>query len=116
MRVVQRLWADDTGAVVSAELVLVGSILVLGMIVGLATLRDHVVQELADIAGAIGEVQQTYSFTSITGHASTTAGSAFTDERDFCDEGSNAGGNDCAATNGAQCVSVSQPARTEGPG
>jgi hypothetical protein len=115
MRVLQRLWADDAGAVVSAELVLVGSILVLGMIVGLATLRDHVVQELADIAGAIGEVQQTYSFSGISGHNSSTAGTDFTDLRDDCDEGTASAGNDGMAADGAQCVSVSIAATGEGP-
>jgi hypothetical protein len=37
--------------VVSAELALVATILVIGMVVGLTSIREQVVQELADVAG-----------------------------------------------------------------
>lgn len=103
MRLLQRLWAEEAGVVVSAELVLVGSILVLGMIVGLATLRDHVVQELADIAGAIGDVEQTFTFSGISGHNSSTAGTDFTDTADNCDVSQ---GNNDVLNMGSQCVDV----------
>jgi len=85
MRVLTQLWRDEQGFVVSAELVLIGTILVIGMIVGLATVRDQVIQELADVAMAISQVNQSYSFSGITGHTSSVAGSAFTDTTDFCD-------------------------------
>jgi hypothetical protein len=82
----KRLWNDEAGFIVSAELVLIATILVIGMIVGLVSVRDQVVQELADVAGAIAELNQSYSFSGITGHTSATAGSEFADETDFCDE------------------------------
>jgi len=85
MKVLTQLWGDEQGFVVSAELVLIGTILVIGMIVGLATVRDQVVQELGDFALAIAQVNQSYSFSGITGHTSSTAGSAFEDMEDFCD-------------------------------
>jgi Flp pilus assembly pilin Flp len=85
MRMFSRLWADDLGAVVSAELVLVLTILVLGMIVGLTSLRDQIVQELADVGAAIAAVNQSYSFSAISGHHSSTAGSSFVDTTDSCD-------------------------------
>ena len=108
MRLLQRLRADEAGVVVSAELVLVGSILVLGMIVGLATLRDHVVQELGDIAGAIGDVNQDYSFSAITGHNSSTAGTDFDDDVDNCDlDGNNQGAL------ASQCIDVTAGASEE---
>jgi hypothetical protein len=81
-----QLWRDDLGFVVSAELVLIGTILVIGMIVGLATVRDQVVQELGDFALAIGQVNQSYSFSGITGHTSSVSGSEFADTVDFCDD------------------------------
>ncbi len=88
MKVLTQLWRDDLGFVVSSELVLIGTILVIGMIVGLATVRDQVVQELGDLGLAIGQINQSYSFSGITGHSSSVAGSAFTDFLDFCDDAS----------------------------
>ena len=70
-----KLWNDEAGFIVSAELVLIATILVLGMIVGLVSVRDQVVQELGDIALAFGVINQSYSFSGITGHTSSTAGS-----------------------------------------
>jgi len=86
MKVLMQLWRDDLGFIVSAELVLVATILVIGMIVGLATVRDQVVQELGDFGLAIGQVNQSFSWSGITGHTSSVAGSAFTDTGDFCDD------------------------------
>jgi len=81
----RKLWNDEVGAVVSAELVLVLTILVIGMITGLASLRDAVITELADVGGAIASVNQSYSYAGVTAHSSTTGGSAFVDLIDFCD-------------------------------
>jgi hypothetical protein len=44
------------------ELILVGTIVVLGTIVGLATYRDALVQELGDTAAAVGELSQGYDY------------------------------------------------------
>jgi len=85
MRVLRRLWADEAGFVVSSELVLVGTMLVLGMIVGLTSLRNQVVQELGDLAVAIGNIEQSYQYSSVVGHTAVTAGSQFTDNDDYCD-------------------------------
>jgi hypothetical protein len=85
MRVLHRLWADEAGFVVSTELVLVATILVIGLVVGLATVRDALVQELGDVAMAIGNVNQSYIWDGITGHTSAVAGSDYDDETDFCD-------------------------------
>jgi Flp pilus assembly pilin Flp len=85
MRLFQQLWNDDLGAVVSAELVLVMTLVVLGMIVGLTTLRDQIVQELGDVALAVASANQSYSISGITGHHSSTAGSVFADTLDDCD-------------------------------
>ena len=87
MKVLHRLWADEAGFVVSTELVLVGTMLVLGMIVGLTELRNQVVQELGDLAVAIGSIEQSYYYSSVTGHTAATAGSLFDDTDDVCDNG-----------------------------
>lgn len=88
MRMLHRIWKDEAGFVVSTELVLIATILVIGMIVGLASVRDAVVQELGDVAMAIGNVNQSYWYNSVVGCESlaSTAGSLFEDNTDFCDQ------------------------------
>lgn len=85
MRMLHRIWKDEAGFVVSTELILIATILVIGLIVGLATVRDQVVQELGDLATAIGNVNQSYSYNGVKGCTAETAGSMFEDNSDFCD-------------------------------
>lgn len=85
MNMLTKFWNDEAGFVVSSELVLIGTILVLGVVVGLATVRDQVVQELGDLALAISNINQSYSFSGVTGHTSSVSGSRFYDRLDFCD-------------------------------
>jgi len=81
----KRLWNEEVGAIVSAEVMLVATILVIGAIVGLKSVRDSVVTELADVAQAIGNVNQSYSYSGASGHHTFTAGAAFVDNADFCE-------------------------------
>lgn len=85
MNIVRRIWNDDAGFVVSAELVLVSVILVIGMIVGLTTMRDQLVQEFGDMGLAVGALNQSYSFSGATVGGFTVAGSTFADLPDDCD-------------------------------
>ena len=86
MNLWNRLWNDDAGFVVSTELILIATVLVIGMLVGLVSVRDQVVQELADVAAAVGELNQTYRYNGVLGHTSRTEGSSFRDLTDACDE------------------------------
>ena len=81
-----RFWNDEAGFIVSTELILIATILVIGMLVGLVSVRDQVVQELADVAEAISDIDQSYSYTGTTGHTAHTAGSDFEDRIDNCDD------------------------------
>ena len=67
MNILNALKNDNNGFVVSAELVLVGTICVLGMIVGLTELSYGVNEELEDLGSAIGGINQTYYFTLASG-------------------------------------------------
>ncbi len=113
MKELHQLWADEAGFVVSTELIMVATTLVVGMLVGLVTVRDQVVQELGDVALAIGNINQSYEYDGVTGHTSATAGSNFLDENDFCEP---TGGDDVAGAAPA-CISVQEPAddETEAP-
>jgi hypothetical protein len=83
----QALWADEGGAILSAELVIVLTIVVLGLITGLACLQQALVAELQDVSAAFSGLNQSY-FTpgfrgcwKIWGRTSGTAGSMFIDRR-----------------------------------
>lgn len=98
MNLLNALKNDNNGFVVSAELVLVGTILVLGMIVGLTELSFNVNQELEDVGSAIGGINQTYYYTLASGQKGEAVGSTFLDFADECD-------NACDIN----CNSVGQP-------
>jgi len=77
---------DDAGFLLSTEALLVGTIGVLGLIVGLAEVRNAVVQELGDFSQAVAFLSQDYAYTSVTssngGAAIQTSGSTYADEVD----------------------------------
>ncbi len=90
----RNLWNDEAGFIVSAELVLIATLLVIGLIVGLSEVQHAVVAELNDVADAIGELNQSYAFSGFTkaksnggggGVAAYSRGSVFVDQRDDCD-------------------------------
>ena len=85
-----QLWNDEAGFIVSAELVLVATILVIGCIVGLSECQHAIVTELNDVGEAIGSLNQSFTFSGFTKqdkcdvHAQTF-GSKFKDSFDACD-------------------------------
>jgi hypothetical protein len=85
MKCLRKLWNDEAGFIVSTELVLVATIVVIGLIVGLAVLRNQVVQELVDTGMSIGSISQSWALsgTKKPGVAWTDGG-GYTDIRDFC--------------------------------
>lgn len=90
LRTVHRLYHDEAGFIISAELVLVLTIAVLAMIVGLSEVAVAVNTELNDVSNAIGALNQTYAFTGFWSgsHGKTKSyilGSEFDDAYDDCD-------------------------------
>jgi hypothetical protein len=87
----RKLFNDEAGFVVSAELVLVLTIAVLGMVVGLTAVRDSISQELIDLSDAFGAANQSFNVAGIsktknTGKAHAgVAGFGFNDKLDECD-------------------------------
>jgi hypothetical protein len=95
------LWRGEEGFVVSSELVLIATLLVVGLLVGLVAVRNAVTAELADVARAIGNTDQTYSYSSITGHTASVTGAQFDDNADHCENQA-----DAAAGSVNQCIDV----------
>ncbi len=77
---------DEAGFIVSAELVLVATIAVLGMIVGLSEVALNVNNELEDVGSAFAGLKQSYSVQCSHGHKGAKSGSSFDDQADFCDD------------------------------
>ena len=64
LNLLKALRQDEHGVILSTEIVIVGSLLVIGLITGVACLQKSVNGELQDLAGAIGALDQSYSFSS----------------------------------------------------
>ncbi|MEZ6060447.1 MAG: branched-chain amino acid aminotransferase [Planctomycetaceae bacterium] len=89
MNLLLALKNDENGFIVSAELVLVGTIVVIGMITGLTELSYGVNEELEDLGSAVGAINQTYYYTLASGHKGEVVGSTFLDFADECDNACN---------------------------
>ena len=82
----RKLWQDEGGTVVSAELILIGTVLVIGLITGMSSLRDAVITELADVGAAIAKLDQSYVLHGSSACSSATASTEYDDVVDYCDE------------------------------
>jgi Flp pilus assembly pilin Flp len=80
-----KLYRDEAGFIVSAELAIVATIAVLAMVVGLSEVAYNVNEELEDVGSAFGNLSQTYQVQGTSGHKGCTNGSSFYDVPDFCD-------------------------------
>ena len=96
----KRLWNDETGSILSIEIILVGTVLGIGVITGLTSLRDAIITELADVGAAVANLDQSYTVRGSTAHASATADNTFSDGADFCD-----GATDSNGTN-SRCLVI----------
>jgi hypothetical protein len=88
MKLLKRLWRDESGVINTTDVVLGTTLLIIGSIVGLVILRNQIVQELGDVGAAVGHLDQSYTFpaTSFTTSAGTFsfAGSEYEDLTDAC--------------------------------
>lgn len=100
------LLQDESGVIISAELILVLTIAVLAMVVGLSEVAVAVNTELNDISNALGALNQGYSITGFCSYSngklkSHVAGSSFHDGFDDCDLNST-----CDIVSGASATTV----------
>jgi len=110
----KQLLNDEAGFLVSAELILVFTLVFCGVAVGFAVIRDSLVQELGDVSEAIGALNQSYQYRSINAPDSSTcgkhaqcSGSGFADQKDDCD---------CDPINFVTVTPKDDPNNAAGPG
>lgn len=104
-----RLANDDRGAVISAELALMATVLLIGLIVGIMATRDAVISEISDVAGSMQDMNQSFSYNGVTAASSSLAGSNFNDALDVEDDPDDSVG---AADN---CITFAAPPEDELP-
>ena len=108
--ILQELWRDEAGLILSAELVIILTIGVLGMIVGLANVQNALLGEFADLGLAFQSLNQSYRTPSywgcwkIWGRTSWVAGSSFIDLYDGCVANNSFGNGGCEILSGTNCV------------
>ncbi len=73
----QALWNDERGFIISMELILVATILVLGLMVGMSCLANAVVAEYQDLGWAVRSLNQSYYFGGFRGCKAWVPGSSF---------------------------------------
>lgn len=70
-----RLWRDDRGAIIAMEFLLIATILIIGLIVGLASVRDSLNTELGEIGNSLLALSQGFIISGVSGCCSATDGS-----------------------------------------
>jgi len=80
MRIFRELWNDEFGVVLSAELVVLGTVGVLGLTTGLSMVSKSVNGELQDLAFAMRSLDQSYALPAQRACGAYTAGSSFKQE------------------------------------
>jgi len=80
MKVLQALWRDEAGAILSAELVLLGTLGVVGATVGVKMAATAVNDEMKDLAGAFRSLDQSYCYEGFCTPHARTAGSCYQQE------------------------------------
>lgn len=88
-RLIARLWTEEAGFILSTELVLIASLVVLAMVVGLSEVALNINNELEDVASAFGSVNQSFAVKGSRGHQGQGEGGNFQDGADFCDAAGN---------------------------
>ena len=91
MMMARALLNDESGLVISTELVLVVTLAFTAVAVGLAAARDALTQELNDVSEMVGTVDQSYNVSGIRKarnhgkYHATCSGFGFNDRSDQCD-------------------------------
>ena len=106
----RNFWNDESGFIVSSELVLIATICVIGIITGLVEIQWAVVAELNDVGDAIGSLNQSFQFSGFTSYKTISGsgntikgrftGSQFIDVVDECDNNQNTLGCDAPVVSG----------------
>ena len=74
-----RFWRDDNGAIISAEYLFVATILVIGIVVGLTSLRQAINTELTELGNALLALSQGFTINGTSNDNASVDGSQVID-------------------------------------
>ena len=115
---------NQGGFIVTIELLVLATVLVLGLIVGWTDVRDAVLAELSDVSESFGALNQSYTIWGVQNAAGTaaTAGSQWQDSADtskdlahYIDQSTSAGSGNSGAANDVTFNAPSVPESTANP-
>lgn len=88
-----RFIRDIRGTAISVELVMLAAILLIGLLVGMASVRDSVVSEFADMAGSVNDLNQSFTTNGVQSSSSSVSGSNYLDATDSSDPADDVSGS-----------------------
>lgn len=65
-QLMKKFWADECGAVVAMEYLMLGSIVAVGGVTGLVSMRDSMNNEMVEFGNSVREVRQAYTPAEVT--------------------------------------------------
>jgi Flp pilus assembly pilin Flp len=74
-KLIYHLWHDDTGAIIAAEYLFLATILVIGILIGFASIRDSINTEFAELGNGFLALSQGFVLSGQSGCCSLTDGS-----------------------------------------
>ena len=83
---IRKLIRDTNGAIGAAELAFVGTVMLIGLLVGFTSIRDSIVSELSDVVGCAQDSNQSYTYHGVASRSGVVAGSSFQDQADHDDD------------------------------
>ncbi len=107
LQIVRQVRKETSGLIASMELLLVATVILLGMLTGMAAVRDSVVSEISDVGGSLQDLNQSYRIWGLVGHSGHSVGMGYQDGLDFCDS---SGDPNRAADN---CIEFNVPPTNE---
>jgi hypothetical protein len=68
----QQLWHDDCGGIITAEYLMLGSVLTIGTVSGMTAMRDATVEEMRESGNTMRPVREQYTPKNLTGQRATS--------------------------------------------
>lgn len=86
IRKLTRKLLQDHGTVISAELIAVAVVAIVGLVAAFTSIRDSAIAELSDFAGSVQDINQSFTVNAVTSGSAVISGSAFFDATDAGDD------------------------------
>lgn len=107
LRISSNLLQDQSGLAFSSDMALFATVLVIGLLAALASVRDAVICELSDTGGFVQDVSQNYEVSGLGGPSVQSSGMSFNDGLDPGDDSEDVSGQ---ADN---CIGFNIPPKNE---